>query len=128
MEVKEAAAVEAKAVEHPDADKATIRWLIGPESGAPTCYLRRFDLAGGGHTPRHSHAWEHEVYILAGQGKVFSGEDGERPVAPGDVIYVPPNEEHQFINDHQSDLAFLCIVPVAALQQAPSPNSCSQQS
>ncbi len=86
------------------------RVLIGPKTGAPNFVMRHFTLAKGGYSPDHAHPWEHEVYILAGRGAVrFSG--GSRPVAPGDFVYVPPMEEHQFANAGDAPLEFLCVVP-----------------
>lgn len=86
------------------------RVLIGPKTGAPNFVMRHFTLAKGGYSPNHAHPWEHEVYILAGRGAVrFSG--GSRPVAPGDFVYVPPMEEHQFANAGDAPLEFLCVVP-----------------
>ena len=32
--------------------------------------MRQFELAPGGHTPRHTHAHEHEVFVLEGAGVV----------------------------------------------------------
>ena len=49
-----------------------IRWLIGEQDGAPNFAMRHFEVAPGGHTPHHSHDWEHEVFVLSGRGKVDS--------------------------------------------------------
>jgi len=46
------------------------RVLVGPHNGAPNFSMRRFTVGKGGCSPYHTHAWEHEVYILAGQGEV----------------------------------------------------------
>ncbi|MDD5646150.1 MAG: cupin domain-containing protein [Candidatus Bipolaricaulis sp.] len=86
------------------------RVLIGPKNGAPRFVMRHFRLTKGGHSPHHAHPWEHEVYILAGRGTVrFSG--GSRPVGPGDFVYVPPMDEHEFANAADAPLEFLCVVP-----------------
>ena len=86
------------------------RVLIGPAAGAPNFVMRHFTVAKGGYSPNHSHAWEHEVYILAGRGTVrFSG--GSRPVGPGDFVYVPPMDDHQFVNAGDAPLEFICVVP-----------------
>ena len=87
--------VEAKDVEMAGAEGVKVRWLISAEDGAPNFYMRRFELDPGGHTPRHSHAWEHEVYILEGEGMIF-GNGEERPFRAGDVVYMPPGEVHHF--------------------------------
>ena len=48
--------------------------LIGPNDAAPSFSMRRFEVAPGGHTPKHSHAHEHEVFVLEGNGVVLEGE------------------------------------------------------
>ena len=112
MEHKQSVQVKVQAVDDPEASDVKVRWLLGPESGAPNFHMRQFHVAPGGHTPRHSHAWEHECYILSGKGKAFSGEGGDRPVQPGDVLLIPGGEEHQFLNDGDEELVFLCMIPV----------------
>jgi mannose-6-phosphate isomerase-like protein (cupin superfamily) len=56
-------------------------------------------------------SWEHEVYILDGEGAV-KGPGSETPLKAGDVAYVAPNEQHQFANTGQGPLRFICIVPI----------------
>jgi len=92
---------------------AKIRWLITKEDGAPHFAMREFELAAGGHTPFHSHEWEHEVFVLSGEG-VAVGKDGEHALAPGTVVLVPPDEEHNFKNTGAAPLRFLCLVPHGA--------------
>lgn len=86
-----------------------IRWLIKKEDGAPNFAMREFELAPGGHTPHHGHGWEHEVYVLAGEG-VVAGEEGESELKAGVVVFVPPNEKHNFRNTGAEPLRFLCLV------------------
>ena len=93
------------------AEGVTIQWLIQASDGAPTFAMRRFEIAPGGHTPLHSHDWEHEVYILSGEGVVL-GADGEQRFAPGDVIFMPPAERHTFRNDGAEPVCMLCLVPL----------------
>jgi quercetin dioxygenase-like cupin family protein len=90
-----------------------IRWLITKEDGAPTFAMREFELAPGGHTPYHAHDWEHEVYVLEGEG-VVAGEEGEFQLEAGTVVLVPPNEKHNFKNTGSEVLRFLCVVPHGA--------------
>jgi len=49
--------------------------------------MRVFDLPPGASSPYHSHDWEHEVYILSGQGVVVS-QQGETAVGLEDAIYI----------------------------------------
>ena len=45
-----------------------IRCLVGEPDGAPSFSMRQFEVAPGGHTPQHAHAYEHEVFVLEGAG------------------------------------------------------------
>lgn len=90
--------------------KARKRVLIGPEEGAPNFVMRRFTIGPDGHSPYHTHPWEHQVYVLAGRGEVrFAG--GVAAVKPGNFAYVPPMDEHQFVNTGDEAFEFLCVVP-----------------
>jgi quercetin dioxygenase-like cupin family protein len=91
------------------------RVLIGPKEGAPTFAVRLFSLAPGGHTPAHTHPYEHGVVVLRGQGEVL-GADGPRSIGPGTAVFVRPREFHGFRNTGTEPLEFLCIVPVAVEQ------------
>lgn len=88
-----------------------VRWVISDKDGAPNFAMRHFTVEPGGHTPKHSHPYEHEVYILEGEGEIFDGT-GYRPFKAGDVIFVAPNEEHQFRNTGTQPLRFLCLIPL----------------
>ncbi|MHC4404140.1 MAG: cupin domain-containing protein [Planctomycetota bacterium] len=88
----------------------SIRCLIGEDDGAPSFTMREFEVAAGGFTPRHAHAHEHEVFVLAGEGIVMEG-DTEHPLRPGTVVFVPPKTAHQFRNTGAGPLRFLCLIP-----------------
>jgi quercetin dioxygenase-like cupin family protein len=90
-----------------------VRWLIGEGDKAPNFAMREFEVAPGGHTPKHFHDYEHEVYVLAGKGAVIDG-DKERPLAAGDVVFVAPNDVHQFRNTGTEMMRFLCLIPNSA--------------
>ena len=100
-------------VEMKGAEGVKMRMLIGPEEKAPAFYMREFEVAPGGQTPHHSHDYEHEVLVLGGKGVVKS-EQGDRPIADGDVIFVPANEKHQFVNAGTEPLRFICLIPAPA--------------
>jgi len=93
------------------ASKLKVRWLITKETGAENFAMRLFEMEPEGHSPFHAHPWEHEVFILGGEGYVVS-EDGEVRFRSGDVVFVPPNEKHQFRNDGAETLRFLCLIPI----------------
>jgi quercetin dioxygenase-like cupin family protein len=88
----------------------TMRLLVGRSDGAANFALRQFTVEPGGHTPRHQHNYEHQVYVLEGSGRVE--QDGTfHAIGRGDALYVAPNTLHQFVNDGSAPLTFLCIVP-----------------
>lgn len=89
------------------------RVLIGKADGAENFCMRIFEVAPGGYSPRHSHDWEHEIFIHAGQGQVFNGTDWEA-VTAGTAVFVPGNTEHQLKNTGDTALAFVCLVPSGA--------------
>ena len=91
-----------------------VRWLIDQSQGAPNFAMRQYEVSPGGYTPRHSHPYEHEVFVLEGQGVVFEG-DVEHSLSPGDVVLIAPNEIHQFRNTGSAPLMFLCLVPNSAV-------------
>jgi len=101
--------VEAKEAEE-NASKLRVRWLITKETGAENFAMRLFEMETGGYSPFHSHPWEHEVFILEGEGLVV-GEGKEREFRAGDVIFIPPNEKHQLKNNGKKTVKFLCLIP-----------------
>ncbi|ACR78978.1 MULTISPECIES: cupin domain-containing protein [Kosmotoga] len=89
------------------------RILIGEKHNAPNFVMRLFTVKPGGYSPRHSHDWEHEVFIVKGEATVVTPE-GEIKVSAGSYVYVPKNVEHQFKNETEDILEFICVVPVYA--------------
>lgn len=110
MKVKPILEHEQKPVTTEGAVGAKMRMLIGPDDGATVFYMRQFEIAPGGSTPHHTHDYEHEVLILSGEAVVKS-EQGDRPCRTGDVVWVPPNEKHQFRNTGPDPLQFICLIP-----------------
>lgn len=86
------------------------RPLLAENVDPPNFYLRVFDISPGGHTPRHTHAWEHEVFVVSGTGKIML-DGAEEPLAEGDAVFVEPNEVHQFVNDGGCKLRMVCVIP-----------------
>ena len=97
-------------VESEGAERTEIQWLLAESDGAPNFALRRFIISPGGHTPQHTHDWEHEVYILRGEGVLIT-EQGEVPLGPDQAILIAPGESHQFRCAGPENLEMLCIVP-----------------
>lgn len=84
--------------------------LIGPKDGWDGWVMRIFHLDKGGYTPRHSHDWPHINYIVSGRGIIYL--DGkENAVKKGSYAYIPGGVMHQFRNEGEDELSFICIVP-----------------
>jgi quercetin dioxygenase-like cupin family protein len=117
MKVKQIAEHEQKPVTMEGAQGARMRMLVGPEEGAKNFHMRHFEVEPGGYTPHHQHDYEHEVLILKGRGTLKS-EQGDRPFQPGDVVWIPANEMHQFRNPGPDPVEFICLIP--------APQDCSR--
>ena len=111
LKISDAQTVEARNVTVEGAENVKIRWLISSRDGAPRFQMRLFEVGPGGRTPLHTHDFEHEVYILKGEGKlIFEGE--EKSFSQGYFVFVPEDREHSFVNTGNESLEFLCMVPV----------------
>ncbi|MHB1334991.1 MAG: cupin domain-containing protein [Candidatus Humimicrobiaceae bacterium] len=83
--------------------------VITTLDGAPNFALRLFEIEPGGYTPYHSHAWEHEVYIIEGEGFII-GENKKSKIEKNDFLFIEPTEIHQFMAG-EKELKMICIVP-----------------
>ncbi len=110
MKVLQYKQIESTPVEMEGALGCRVRCLIGEPDGAPSFTMRQFEIAPGGHTPKHSHAHEHEVFVLSGTGLVLEG-DVEHPLTSGTAVLVPGGLAHQFRNTGSQPLEFLCMIP-----------------
>ena len=111
MKVFDYKEVPAEEAEINGAKGVKVRWLIAKKDGAPNFAMRLFEVAPGGHSPLHTHDWEHEVFIVEGEGLAVDSEK-ETGVKSGSVIYVAPNEKHQFKNTGSGVFKFICIIPI----------------
>ena len=87
--------------------------LINSGDGVPNYTLTRHTIEPGMVVKEHTHEWEHVNFILEGHA-ILKVDGEERPVRPGDAIFVPPNVPHQFINNGPGDLVRLTINPLEA--------------
>jgi quercetin dioxygenase-like cupin family protein len=92
------------------AEKVKMRWLISKEMGAENFAMRHIEIEPQGYSPLHSHPWEHEIFILEGEGAVTNGKE-EKKVKEGDFIFIPSNETHQTRNISQKTMKLLCMIP-----------------
>jgi quercetin dioxygenase-like cupin family protein len=87
-----------------------LRVVISEEDGAPNFIMRAFEVQPGASTPWHTHDWEHEVFVLAGNGEAVAS-NGKALIAPGSAVFVVPGEQHQFVNSGPEVLRFICCIP-----------------
>jgi len=116
----------AKPMTMPGAEGVTMRLMVGRDDGAPTFAMRLFEVQPGGCTPFHQHPYEHEVMILEGAGELTRDGQPALPFQAGDVIFVQPDEMHQFRNGESSTMKFMCIVPTThdcAGESLPTPGA-----
>ena len=92
------------------ASRVSKRVLLGEEQGVPNFIMRVFEIEPGGHTPKHTHPYEHEIFVLSGHGEVVL-ESGSRRLKPNDSLLVFPDELHQFRNPGGEVFRFMCLIP-----------------
>ena len=88
--------------------KLKIRWLN--KEGSRNFAVRHIEIEPNGYSPYHSHSWEHEIFVLEGNGTAV-GEKGAESISVGDLISVPGEEIHQIKNTGKSTLKILCMIP-----------------
>jgi quercetin dioxygenase-like cupin family protein len=100
-----------------------VRQVISRQDGADNFFMRVFDVdADAKGPPLHSHPYEHEMYIISGRG-VLAGENGTTPFKAGDVIFIPPGEQHQLIQE--GNLRFICLIPADKSADPAKPVCCA---
>jgi quercetin dioxygenase-like cupin family protein len=62
----------------------------------------------GGYTSLDIHEHEHGVFLMNGNVKVLVN-DTELTLVVGDVLHIGSNEPHQFRNDSDEIVKFLCV-------------------
>ena len=100
-----------------EAPGTSIRILINDENdGAPFYNLRMIEIEPGGNTPDHSHPYEHENFVVEGNGQaMIKGEYYD--LKSGDVVLVPADAQHQYKNTGCEVFKFLCGVPVEKIRK-----------
>jgi len=85
---------------------------ISRADGTPSFSLRVFTVEPGGHTPFHTHDFEHVNYVIDGTGALVNHAGEEHEINKGDFILVLPNEQHQYRNKAQDKpFVIMCGVP-----------------
>ena len=106
--------IEKTAVDMEGAKDVQKQMPLSSRDGSPIYSFRVFTISPGGHTPYHSHPFEHLNYIIEGEGALVTESGEERSVKKGDFALVLPDEKHQYRNKSASDpLVMICAVPKA---------------
>jgi len=114
------------------AEKTEVQYLIDERHGSTRFALRIYTIQKGGHTPLDQHQYEHQVYILKGEGFLRQSKNPDSPLKnlkPGDAVFIPSNAVHQFSNGGDEPLVFLCVKgnPQLYTQEAPTTNPAPEQ-
>jgi len=83
--------------------------LISAEEG-PHFAMRKFSIQPGGNMPLHTNKVEHEQYVLRGKARVRLGEE-ILEVTAGDIVFIPADLPHYYVNISEEPFEFLCLVP-----------------
>jgi quercetin dioxygenase-like cupin family protein len=84
--------------------------MITQAEGAPNFFMRIFEMDPGVTTEPHSHDFEHEIYILEGEGYAV-GEGDPKAIKAEDTLYISAMEKHTFRNDGPDKLCWICLIP-----------------
>jgi quercetin dioxygenase-like cupin family protein len=95
-----------------------IHWLLTSEIGAPNFEMRYVEIPPDAKpSMTASHAHEHEVYVVSGHGLLagkHNGRDYQTQLSAGDAVFIPGNEEHQWLTPFGESLVMICVVPKGA--------------
>lgn len=95
-----------------------IHWLIPAEVGASTCELRYVEIPPNvPPSSSASHPHEHEVFVVKGRGLLQGVRDGrpcEVELRPGQAVFIPGGEDHQWLTPYGEPLGMICVVPKGA--------------
>ena len=98
------------------------RVLFGPGNGCSAATQFVGEIPPG-RAPEHSHPYDEVVLVLEGEGVLHAGT-GDRPLAPGSCVHLPPGEPHCLENTGRATLRVLGVFhpggSPASKQQAPS--------
>jgi quercetin dioxygenase-like cupin family protein len=109
MKIKRRVDLAEKEINDPNAVNIKFFPVITARDGAPNFALRLFEAGPNGQTPYHSHEWEHEVYIISGNGFIVK-ENEKLKIEKDDYLFIEPFEIHQFLSGDDG-LQWICVVP-----------------
>ncbi len=85
---------------------------ISGTDGSPVFCFRVFTIDPDGHTPYHTHPFEHLNYVIEGRGALVKENGEERELKKGDFALVLPDEKHRYRNTSATEsMIMICAVP-----------------
>jgi quercetin dioxygenase-like cupin family protein len=88
-------------------DGGSLRYLAGERYGLITSVFLAEIVPGSG-PPRHTHPYAEFFVLYEGQGRYTVGNEHVDAEA-GDVVIVPPEAEHEFVNSGTGPLRHVAI-------------------
>lgn len=96
----------------------TIRWLITHRDGAENFSMRLITVPGGNSTPDHSHDYEHEIFVMEGEGEAEL--DGKiTTVGRESFLFIPGGVKHTIRAN--TKMRMICVVPIDAARKILGP-------
>jgi mannose-6-phosphate isomerase-like protein (cupin superfamily) len=87
---------------------AIAREFVGDDQGGVGVSILFVDAPPGRGPGMHRHAYE-EVFIVQEGGGTFTAGDEEREVRTGEVVVIPPDTPHRFVNSGAEPLRLIAI-------------------
>lgn len=84
---------------------------ISKDDGTPAFSFRVFTIGQNGHTPFHTHPFEHLNYVIEGHGVMVTEGGKEQEIEKGHFALVLPDAKHQYKNIGEKPLILICAVP-----------------
>lgn len=87
-----------------------VRFDLGRPPITPAQFaLRYFEIGPDGYSSLEKHTHIHLVVAVRGRGKALVGERVFE-MRPLDIVYVPPDVPHRWLNPYEEPFGFLCMV------------------
>lgn len=101
--------------------RGIVRYDLGRPPLMPAQFaLRYFEIEPSGYSSLEKHQHIHLVVTIRGMGKALVGEQ-VLTMRPYDLVYVPPDVPHRWMNPFTEPFGFLCVVD--ATRDRPRPIS-----
>ena len=88
-----------------------IHEAISADDGAQNFIMRHIEQGPGRASRGHAHVWEHEIFVLYGEGVAII-EKEEFKIGKDSVVYFAPNEWHQIRTEGDKPLCWITVIPV----------------